>query len=213
MATAIAPLPETDEQEKWGGDGFPDLPMELQTALKSLLRKALQRELYARRQEVMEARRQRFYDRGVQYIYWDFSSWGFAPLSSTGSGNPNQESSYEDVYNIYHPFLRALCASLTANSPGAHVEPRTNRTADTVASEDADKYREFLEQANDIKQVQLDVARLQCTDGRIIIEVQKASPDIKFGVDEKGEPLDAEILDINGVLESKVPITQNDPRK
>jgi len=213
MATAIAPLPETDEQEKWGGDGFPDLPMELQTALKSLLRKALQRELYARRQEVMEARRQRFYDRGVQYIYWDFSSWGFAPLSSTGSGNPNQESSYEDVYNIYHPFLRALCASLTANSPGAHVEPRTNRTADTVASEDADKYREFLEQANDIKQVQLDVARLQCTDGRIIIEVQKAPPDIKFGVDEKGEPLDAEILDINGVLESKVPITQNDPRK
>ena len=45
MATAIAPLPETDEQEKWGGDGFPNLPMELQTALKSLLRKALQREL------------------------------------------------------------------------------------------------------------------------------------------------------------------------
>lgn len=216
MATAIALAPNTDVQdatEKWGGEGFPELPAELQTALKDLLRVALQREVYARRQEVMECRRERFYDRGIQYIYWDFNSWGFAPLSSVGYGDSHNEPSYEDVYNIYHPFLRALCASLTANPPGAHIEPRTNRTADTVAANAADKYREFLEQANDIKQVQLDVARLQCTDGRIIIEVVKGEPDIKYGVGDDGEPLDAELFDINGVLESKVPITQNDPKK
>ena len=45
---------DEDEQEQYGGDGFPDLPEPLQNALKELLRKALQREMYARRQEVME---------------------------------------------------------------------------------------------------------------------------------------------------------------
>ena len=63
MATAaVLPMKAAPEEEKWGGDGFPDLPKELQTALKDLLRQALQREMYARRQEVMDARRERFYE-------------------------------------------------------------------------------------------------------------------------------------------------------
>ena len=57
--------PEQDEEEssiteEWGGDGFPDLPEHKQTILKSLLRKALTREVYSRRTEVIEARQQRF---------------------------------------------------------------------------------------------------------------------------------------------------------
>jgi hypothetical protein len=214
MATTLTPpvqdaLPE--EQEEHGGDGFPDLPEELQNALKELLRKALQREMYARRQEVMEARKQRFYDRGVQYIYWDYGTWGFAPL--TGMGAPGDNGSYEDVYNIFHPFLRALIAAGTANPPGVHIEPRSNRTADTIGSESADLYREFIEQANDIKGIQTDVWRLFGTDGRIVARVHKGDPDVQYGVDEDGNPLDAELIEINGVLETKVPITQNNPKK
>ena len=106
-----------DQGERFGGDGFPELPENLQKALKGLLRKALTREMYARRQEVMEARRERFYDRGDQYIYWDYNSWGFAPLSSQGSGSPGNNGGYEDVYNIFHPFLRALIAAGTASPP------------------------------------------------------------------------------------------------
>lgn len=216
MATALiappapaAPTPPVPEQEQFGGDGFPELPKDLQTALKGLLRKVLQRELYARRQEVMEARKQRFYDRGVQYIYWDFKSWGFAPLSSVGYGDSHQEDSYEDVYNIYHPFLRALEAALTANPVGAHIEPRTNRTADTIGAEAADQYREYVEQSNDIKHVQMEVARYFGTDGRVIVEVETSEPDIRYGVGEDGQPLTAELIRVYGVLESKVPITQN----
>ena len=213
-ALSIVP-PEGSQDEQHGGDGFPDLPEDLQKALKGLLRKALQREMYARRQEVMEARKQRFYDRGIQYIYWDYGSWGFAPLTGLGNGSqsPGDNGGYEDVYNIYHPFLRALIAAMTANPPGAHIEPRTNKTADTIGAEAADLYREFVEQANDIKRVQTDVARFFGTDGRVVTRVYKADPDVSYGVDENGEPLDAECIEINGVLETKVPITQNDPKK
>jgi hypothetical protein len=215
MATSLAPPIEDEaepEEQKFGGDGYPELPEELQKSLKTLLRKALQREMYARRQEVMEARKQRFYDRGIQYIYWDYRSWGFAPLTA-GNGGPGDNGSYEDVYNIYHPFLRALVAAGTSSPPGAHIEPRSNKTADTIGAESADLYREFVEQANDIKSVQTDIWRLFCTDGRVVSRAYKGKPDVAYGVDEGGEPLDAECIEINGVLETKVPITQNDPKK
>lgn len=209
-ATDEQPAPE----DQYGGDGFPELPLELQNALKALLRKALQREMYARRQEVMEARKQRFYDRGDQYIYWDHGAWGFAPLTGFGStSDPGSNGGYADVYNIYHPFLRAIVAAMTSNPPGAHVEPRTNQTADTIGAAAADLYREFVEQANDIKNVQTEIARLMCTDGRIISRVYKAEPDEEFGVDEDNHPMDAEVIEINGVLETKVPITQNNMKK
>jgi hypothetical protein len=214
LATPEQEAPE----ERFGGDGFPDLPEDLQKALKGLLRKALQREMYARRQEVMEARKQRFYDRGIQYIYWDYGSWGFAPLTGFGAAggtgsSPGDNGGYEDVYNIYHPFLRALIAAMTANPPGAHIVARTNKTADTIGSEAADLYREFVEQANDIKRIQTDIARLMGTDGRVVTRVYKGDPDVQYGVDGDGNPLEAECIEINGVLESKVPITQNDPKK
>lgn len=220
MATNTLPPPvdAEDEQEQkndYGGDGFPALDKDLQEALKSLLRNALQREKYARRQEVMEARKQRFYDRGIQYIYWDYQSWGFAPLTGGGvsGGGPSSDGSYEDVYNIFHPFIRALIAALSVNSPGAHAEPRTNKTADTIGSEAADLYREFVEQVNKPKHLQTEIGRFFCTDGRVVTEVDKAPPDVDFGVDEAGEPLDAEVIHINGVLESKVPITINNVQK
>jgi hypothetical protein len=217
MATSLAAPPQdelsgivgADEQEQFGGDGFPELPDNLQKTLKSLLRKALQRELYARRQEVMGARKQRFYDRGVQYIYWDYNSWGFAPLTGAGAGDQGN-GSYEDVYNIYHPFLRALVAAGTANPPGVHIEARTNKTADTIGAEAADLYREFVEQANDIKRVQTEIWRLFCTDGTVISEAVKSKADPQYGVDEDGEPLEAELMELSGVLERKVPITQNE---
>jgi hypothetical protein len=204
--------PEAEEQ--FGGDGFPDLDEDLQKALKALLRKALQREMYARRQEVMDARKQRFYDRGDQYIYWDYGTWGYAALpSGSFGGAPGNNGSYEDVYNIYHPFLRALVAAGTANPPGTHIEPRSNKTADTIGAEAADLYREFVEQANDIKRIQTDMWRLFCTDGRVVTRIYKGEADVQYGVDEDGDPLDAECIEVNGVLETKVPITQNDPKK
>lgn len=214
MASSALALPEASEQEpqapeeqQFGGPGFPELPKDLQDTLKALLRKALQREIYARRQEVMEARKQRFYDRGDQYIYWDHSSWGFAPLTS---GANTQESGYEDVYNIFHAFIRAYIAGLSASSPGAHIEARTNQTADTIGAEAADLYREFVEQSNDIKRVQMEIARYMCTDGTVVSEVIKSDPDVKYGVDGNGNPLHAEVIELSGVLERKVPITQNE---
>lgn len=209
MATQAIELDPLQSEEQFGGDGFPDLPKELQTVLKGLLRKALTREQYARRQEVMEARKQRFYDRDVQYIYWNEQIAGFSFLPGCAPGDPGSNGQYTEVYPLYHPFLRALMAAMTSSSPGVHIEGRSSRTADTVGAEAADLYREFLEQANDIKKVQLEIARLFGTDGRVLAEVERSEPDVRFGVNSQGEPMTAELIRLWGVLETKVPITQN----
>lgn len=202
--------PEEEQGEDFGGDGFPELPEDKQVILKDLLKKALQREIYSRRTEVIDARMQRFYSRSVQYIYWNWSTGMFAPLMQGGSTNGADQDRYCEVYDIYSAFLRTLVAALSQNPLSCHMVPRTpKRTADISASEAAEFYRNRIEQVNDIKSLQVNLARLFCTDGRVVSMVEKTEPDHKYGVDSNNEPMSAELIKLFGVLETKVPITQN----
>ena len=221
MATSISvpeeQLPPEEEEEQpsfdaeWGGDGYPELPEHNQTVLKGLLRKALTREVYSRRTEVIEARQQRFYSRSVQYIYWNWTLMAFAPLMQGGDGNASDQERYCEVYDIYSAFLRTLVAALSQNSVGANMQPRSaKRTVDITAATIADQYKHRIEQINDIKRLQVDVARLMCTDGRVMGLVVKDEPKDQYGMDSNNQPLDAELIEIDGVLEWKVPITQSD---
>lgn len=210
-ATSVLPdLTEPDEmQEDFGGDGFPELPEDKQVILKDLLKKALTREIYSRRTEVIDARLQRFYSRSVQYIYWNWATGMFAPLMQGGANNSADQERYCEVYDIYSAFLRTLVAALSQNPLAAHMVPRTpKRTVDISAAEAAEYYRNRIEQVNQVKQLQVDVARLFCTDGRVVGLVQEMPPDPRYGMDSNGDPVGAEIIEVDGILEWKVPITQ-----
>lgn len=203
-------LPSETPIEDYGGEGMPELPEDRQIVLKNLLKKALTREIYSRRTEVIDARLQRFYSRSIQYIYWNWSSGMFAPLMQGGASNSTDQSRYCEVYDIYSAFLRTLVAALSQNPVAAHMIPRTpKRTVDIAAAEVAEKYRNRIEQINEIKQLQVEVARLMCTDGRVMTMVDTRPPDPKYGMDSNGDPVGAEIIEVDGILEWKVPITQN----
>ena len=223
MATSTTLPPEVDEaaaqtgdeeeqaEDDFGGDGFPDLPEDKQTILKGLLRKALTREVYSRRTEVIDARQQRFYSRSVQYIYWNWNTQMFAPLYQGGTSNAADQERYAEVYDIYSAFLRTLVAALSQNPVAANMLPRTTkRTVDIAAADVADIYKHRIEQVNDIKKLQVDLARLFCTDGRVVGLVVDAEPDEKYGMDANNEPMGAELLELDGILEWKVPITQSE---
>ena len=201
---------ELEQEDAWKQeDGFPNLPEEKQTILKDLLKKALQREIYSRRTEVIDARLQRFYSRSVQYIYWNWSTGQFAPLMTGGGNNSADQERYCEVYDIYSAFLRTLVAALSQNPLASHMVPRTpKRTVDISAAEAAEYYRNRVEQVNNVKQLQVDTARLFCTDGRVIAEVCEEPPDPKYGMDSNGDPAGAELIGVDGILEWKVPITQ-----
>jgi len=215
MATSTLAVPEEPTEQPEGEDwqqedGFPNLPEEKQNVLKALLRQALTREVYSRRTEVIDARQQRFYSRSIQYIYWNWSTMMFAPLFQGGaSGTSSDQERYADVYDIYSAFLRTLVSALSQNPVGAHMVPRTaKRTVDITSATIADQYKNRIEQINDIKNLQIEVARLMCTDGRVVGMVCDDDADPKYGHDLNGDPVGAEKLEIDGVLEWKVPITQ-----
>lgn len=197
MATAVLPqleqaLGQVAEQEAAPPPFNPLESPELISSLKSMLTHYSGLEKHIRRMEVIAARRERFYEQGHQYIYFNSTSWLFA---SVGAGQSSQAAMprYRDVYNIYQPFERGIMAIMTENPPGVDFEPSNPSNPDDVkAAQGAEKYRKNIDIQNPRKKLQTDISRLFCTDGRVILYTRT-----------EGEK---EVITAHGVLESKIPL-------
>lgn len=179
--------------------------------LEALLKKFQFQDKYARRVEVIEARRQRFYDRGDQYIYWNSTSFMFVPVTGGASLQVGSESvdmpRYTDVYNIYHAYGRNIAAVLAQNPPGVNFNPVDPADSDDItAAKEAEKYRQIIDIQNDRKALQLKIARLFFTDGRVCLYTRTVCDAQKFGMGDDGKPNCGEVIDAMGVLEHKTPI-------
>lgn len=199
MATAA--LPEQIEQAlDQAPEAFNPLEStELISALKTMLTYHSGLEKHIRRSEVIDARRQRFYEQDHQYIYFNATSWLFAPVGG-GSGQSSQANMprYRDVYNIYTPYERGILAIMTENPPGVDFEPDDPSNPDDVkAAQGGEKYRKKIDIQNPRKKLQMDIARTFCTDGRVILYTRTET-------DESGET--KEVITCHGVLESKIPL-------
>ncbi len=192
---------------------------ELQKAVMDLAKHFAGLDKYARRSEVIEARRQRFYRRGDQYINWSPALFNFIPYPDPGNatnGAPGTDTPrYTDVYNIYWPYMRALISVGCQNLPGVNFEPdRPTEGKDIAAARAAETFRHFFDRVNQRKKIQADIMENFCTDGRTVGYVRTVRDALKLGLDEQGQPNSAEMCDIKGVLETKVcPITEDDPSK
>lgn len=194
--------------------GNRDLPDELQAALKSLLKHyGTDVDKFPRRTEVIDARRQRFYDRGYQYIYFNSGQYVFVPVvggvTMEVGGSAVQMPRYCNVYNIFKPYRRNYCATLSQNPPGVNFEPaRPTESLDIKSAECAAIYSEHYDQINPPKAIQSKIGRLFWTDGRVVGWTRHEKNQQKFGKDDDGNPKGEEITDLFGVIEAKVfPIT------
>lgn len=211
--------PETYEED---GHGNHDLPEELKTALKTLLTHfGTTVDKAARHDEVVDARRQRFYDRNFQYIYFNSAQQVFIPVVGGVTMNVGSDSvqmpRYCNVYNIYKPYRRNFSATLSQNPPGVSFEPKKQGDAlDMKIAEAAEKYSFHYDTVNDRRKLQAKISRLFWTDGRVVGWTRHEKNGQKYGYvdgaedgteqEENGE----EITDLYGVLEAKCfPITAN----
>ena len=198
--------------EDWGlNDPIADQE-DLQQAAMDMAKHYLGVDKYARRTEVIDARRQRFYRRGDQYINWNPTLFNFVPYPDTGAGSNGGADTprYTDVYNIYWPYLRSLIAVGVQNPPGVDFQPDDpTKPTDVSAARAAETFRHFVDRVNKRKKIQSDVLSMFGTDGRTIIYTRSVRDAQQFGTDEKGQPNSAEIMTVHGVLESKVPIVSN----
>ena len=141
--------PDLDPQEQFKalyGENFEKLPEQLVNALREQIKDFQGQEKYLRRREVMRDRRNRFYERGFQHIYWNSAgnSPGFTMITAGGqsvnsSGQMVQAPRYVDDYNIFQPYERVLMANLTQNPPGIDFRPMNpDRSEDVDAAETAE---------------------------------------------------------------------------
>jgi hypothetical protein len=207
MATASIPVGYQDD-----GLDNQELPEELQNALRSLVQHVLGLEKWPRRQEVMLARLQRFYERGDQHVYWDARSWVFAQVTGGASVQTDDGSvdmpHYVADYNIFGPYERSLVAVLSQNPPGVNFEPNDpNKAVDIASAKAAERFRHYIDRCNPRKNLQSSIVRLFCTDGRVVLWTRNEKSAAHFGYNDAQEPNEGELLSAYGVLESKVPLT------
>lgn len=208
------------EQYVDDGKGNHNLPEDLKKALKALLKHyGTTVDKAARHDEVVDARRQRFYDRNYQYIYFNSNQQVFIPVVGGVTMNVGSDSvqmpRYCNVYNIYKPYRRNFSATLSQNPPGVNFEPKKQGDAlDMKIAEAAQKYSVHYDTVNDRQKLQAKISRLFWTDGRVVGWTRHEKNGQKFGYvdgaedgseqEENGE----EITDLYGVLEAKCfPIT------
>jgi hypothetical protein len=190
----------------------------LQDALVKLCQHFGALEKYARRTEVIEARRQRFYRRGDQYIVWNtqsymFGNWPGGSLDSAGGTSPAQDTPrYTDVYNIFWPYLRIMISVGTQNPPGVNFDPcDPTKATDIASARAAEKYRHYVDQMNMRKALQARVMSLFGTDGRTILYTRPVYDGQRYGRDDEGNPVAVALMSAFGVLETKVvPIVANE---
>lgn len=167
-----------------------ELTPEIRAGMLSLFQSLMKEEQVSRRSEVRNAWKQRAFKNGIQYLWYDSTSYTFLTPEASGQAL----SSYMDVYNIYTPHWRSFVSLLSQNPPGINFPPDDlQKPNDVTAGSYAEKIRHRVDKLVHMKDRQMEAAGLFCTDGRTIAWTR---------LDPKGNLK----VTMHGVLESKVPI-------
>lgn len=177
------------------------IDVHLQGVLLSLVRKHTTRDSTARRVQVLDARTQRFFYRGLQYLAWDAKDQALVSINGLSSVSREDEgsASYRQTFNIYQAYAKSFMAVFSQNAPNSRAEADDPKSSlDIAAAAEANKARRVIEKQNPPKALQIDAARLLWTDGLIVTYTRSVT-------DKDGKP--GEKIDLFGVLETRFPMT------
>ena len=198
--------PQQQEQQTPAdyGEWNEKLPEELRNELMELDKKFVAEDRFARRMEVQDARRQRYFWRSLQNLYWDWKNEGWQVYGPPGAGvNTAQSSQQNDsavlyVTNIYQAFGRSIIAVLTQNTPSTRFFPENpDSEADLSTARAGNKIRRIIEHQNDPIELMTKAAYYSWTDGRIGSWTR---------IETKGGKQQV-VISVVGSMELKVPIT------
>lgn len=205
---ALPPDQRSEEQSAYGVNNR-DLPEQLVNALKESVRRAQKQDTYLRRREVMRDRKNRFYERGYQHIYWTGGGNGGFALMVPGQVSASatvQTPRYIDDYNIFWPYERIQLSILTQHIPNVEWEPDTSAPEDLEAANAAECYDKFYDRANNTKGIHTEALRMMLLSGRAVTWTRTEQDEQRWGLNDQGEPRSMETTTVYGSLESRVPI-------
>lgn len=195
--------PQVDPDFPFGENGE-NLPQDMQDSLKQLAVKFMEEDRYSRRLEIQEARRARYFWRGMQHLSWNWKSEGWEIMgpggATMGSYAQAEDSAVLYVTNIYQAFGLSIQAVLTQNMPSVRFEPqKATDPADIDTAAAAEDLRKIIEHQNDAVMLLTQLSYYSWTDGRVVGFT-------RWEIDKRTGQ-ERETISVGGALEWKVPIT------
>ena len=183
-----------------------DLDQEEQAALTALCRIFDQRDMPARREEVIHIWEKRLFDRGLQHLLP--RRGGGWELPAVGSGyNPNDDREMRTIFecNIYNPYNQIIIGALTREIPATRFEPYDpDDDAGITTAENAEKMEEAIEKSNNMMAMLAEMSRFLCTDGRCVFFTRFERDAQRWGfVDEQEETAEEETVPETALEESE----------
>jgi hypothetical protein len=222
----LAPYSGSNEGAEDVAEQNKELSDEAKVALQDLCKKYAESDLYPRRWQLMEARKARYFWKGLQRILWDArgQAWrlfGDQPASNQGNGNNADHSDLRYDTNIYFGYGRLVIGALSANNPTVRFEPQNPKASiDIKTAAAAEKVKRLIERNNKMRKIQHNLLYYLWTDGVAYLHTEYVIDGQKFGYEEPetgetptlGErtPKGQEVIKAYGTLEVKVPILINE---
>src|SRR5215469_4044899 len=165
---------------------------EEKNALRDLCRTVQQRDMPARREQVIRIWEKRLFDRGHQHLlprYTGGTMTGFAlPTQGTGYGPGEADSRSIFETNIYNAYSQIIISALTREVPSPRFSPvDKDNDADITAAQNADKLKKEIELRNKMKQLMSEMARFLWTDGLAVFFSRYMKDGQRFGYEEPHE--------------------------
>lgn len=165
----------------------------LQREVLEKIRTKTQQNKVNRMAEVQNARDQRLYYKSIQQFYWSEDEQDVIFES-------DNNSPYDRTFNVYQGYGKIFQSTFLGAKPKVRAEADNPFDPASIrAASKARQYERVYRKNNDIAEMQLDIARLMWTDGRIVTQT----------VNEDG----VEKTKLYGVLEARVPGTAKNIRE
>lgn len=191
-SAALPQDPETIQDEA----GISD---ELKEELANRCKSYAESDLYPRRMELMQAREQRYFWRGMQRLLWDAKSlqWKLVWDQPARDNNADQPDLLYET-NIYTGYGRIVCSALSTKLPSIHFEPQDPlNSQDISTAKGSESLKLIVERNNRMQGLLNDALRFLWTDGRAAFYTYS------------DEETQTECIEVYGSLEVKAPILAN----
>lgn len=159
-------MQETERESDVVNATLDDLP-ELQKVLISAITKHGGQQRVNDMAFASACRDRRLYLKGVQHFYWN-GQMGQVVFES------EIDTPYDRTFNIFQPYGKIFEATFLGAKP--KVEPEADNPFESDSVQDTEKARDYeriWRKNNDMSEIQLSIARLMFTDGRIITETEQ----------------------------------------
>ena len=152
---------------EWYKDGPVECTDDEKAALKELGENCDNRDMAARREEVILDWKKRLYDRGFQHLLPARNGGWILPAMGSGYNPNDQDSRSMFIVNIYNSYQQTITSALTREVPACRFEPADrDNDVDITMAEGAEQLEERIERDNDLKAKMEDMARYLYIDGR-----------------------------------------------